>query len=159
VALAALADAGLVGLGLVAGAVVLVCVAGKLPARTGTGRALHAQATALRRYLKTVDAARIRQDDRERILSELLPYAMAFGLARRWSGAFTGVGASPGINSNSHWYIGTGSYQFDRSMGSFEAVTGDSMSSRTPSTSDTSGFSGGAGYSDGGGGGGGGGSW
>lgn len=90
----------------------------------------------------------------------LLPYAMALGVATKWSRRFEGIYAEQAPR----WYVGPmagmhgfSTVAFHDSLQSAMAETGKSLAA-TPRSSGSSG-SGGGGFSGGGGGGGGGGSW
>jgi len=160
---------GLVGAGLVVAALVLLVVAGTFPARTGKGSAALARLRGFRLYIATAEAEQIKFQERVQIFSEFLPYAIVFGLADRWAGIFSkigafdaGAGVGPGV-SPLYWYTGSYAFtagSFSASMHGFTSSAGAavSASAATPSSSGSSGFDG-AGFSGGGGGGGGGGSW
>jgi hypothetical protein len=168
VLLGVLTHAALLGVGLVIGAVVLLAVAGKFPARTGRGSAVLARVQGFRLYVATAEAEQIKFQEREQIFSEYLPYAMVFGLADRWAGIFAKLAGGPGSTGASgigsasglYWYTGLAGWNmlyFHQSIGSFTTTTVGTIASTPPSVSGSSGFSGG--FSGGGGGGGGGGSW
>jgi uncharacterized membrane protein YgcG len=157
VVLAIASQAALVGLGLVAGALAFLALHRRIPARTGRGSAMLERVKGLRLYIATTEAEQIRFQEREQIFSRYLPYAVVFGLARRWAGVFAGIDTAA-----LDWYEGsaigwTGVYLVD-SFDSFTSIAVGSVGASPPSVSGSSGFSGG-GFSDGGGGGGGGGSW
>lgn len=91
---------------------------------------------------------------------KLLPYAMVFGLEKKWAEKFNNILMNPS------WYRGdTGALHavmLANSMNTFANQTGQTLTSQPPSSSSGSSFSsgsGGGGSSGGGGGGGGGGSW
>jgi hypothetical protein len=159
--------AALVGTGPAVAALVLLAIAGRFPARTGRGSAALARVRGFRLYIATAEAEQIRFQERERIFSEYLPYAMVFGLAERWAGIFAKVGGF-GVDggSTTYWYTGTGDSGtggwspngFNGSMSGFTAASAGAFGSGSGWASVSSGLSGG-GSSDGGAGGGGGGSW
>ena len=157
--------AALIGLGLVAGALVLLAVAGKLPARTGKGSAALERVRGFRLYVATAEAEQIAFQEREQIFSRYLPYAMVFGLVDRWAAVFKDLANSTG--NGLYWYTGVGPnwsmIYFASSIGAFNTTTTGSLASTLPSASTGSGVFGnsgfGGGFSGGGGGGGGGGSW
>lgn len=87
------------------------------------------------------------------LFEKLLPYAMVFGLEKKWSKEFKGI-----YGDNLDWYSSTSGKAF--SVGSIGSLSGALSSSITPpSSSSSGGSSSGGGSSGGGGGGGGGGSW
>ena len=163
VLLAMYTHAALAGVGLVLGALVLLAVAGKFPARTGRGSAMLARVQGFKLYLTTAEADQIKVEEREQIFSRYLPYAVVFGLAERWASIFGDIGTvRPNGTAGLDWYTGRPGWNmlyFDQSIGSFTATTVGTIAT-TPSVSGLSGFSdsGSSGDSSGGGGGGGG-SW
>ena len=161
--LAAFTPLGLVGLGLLVAAIVLFIVSGTFPARTGKGSAALSRLQGLRLYISQAEAAQIQFQERMRIFSELMPYAIVFGLAEHWASVFQRIGAFDGAHGGPPLYWYTGPYgwsflAFNHSINSFSSQVGTAISSTPPSASGSSGF-GGGGFSGGGGGGGGGGSW
>ena len=156
---------GLLGLAVVAGGLLLLLVAPRMPARTARGTAALAQANGFRQYLVTAEADQIRFEEGEDIFSRYLPFAIVFGVTERWAKVFQDL-AERGVDIGTPtWYVGNyyaGSMfnyaAFGSSMDSFSTETTGSIAAATPSSSGSSGF-GGGGFSGGGGGGGGGGSW
>jgi hypothetical protein len=156
VVLAVTTHAALLGLGLVVGAVALVALAGRFPARTGRGSAMLERVRGLRLYIATAEAEQIRFQERVEIFSRYLPYAMVFGLAERWTKVFSGIHAIDG--DELYWYggstYGTG-FLYGDTIGGFNDVVIGVVGAPAPSVTGTSdlaasGFTGG--YSDGGGG-------
>ncbi|NLT55361.1 MAG: DUF2207 domain-containing protein [Actinomycetales bacterium] len=170
VALARWTSFGLVGLAAVLSGIVLLVLASWMPARTAAGTAVLAQARGFRLYLETAEAEQLRQEEAGDVFSRYLPYAVIFGVARRWVGVFAGLAASGAAVPVPAWYVGTlhpghgglddgaGLDRFASSLDAFSTSTSGSIAAATPSSSGTSGF-GGGGFSGGGAGGGGGGSW
>ncbi len=128
-----------------------------MPARTAAG------ARALERVLGFEEfLARVEKDRLERVVKtpemfeRYLPFAMAFGVERKWANAFQDIYQEPPT-----WYVGTNATAFD--LGGFSGRLADlsnraeSAMTSSPRSSDGSGFSGGS--SGGGSGGGGGGGW
>jgi hypothetical protein len=154
---------GLIGFGLVVAAIVLFIVSGTFPARTGKGSAALSRLQGLRLYISQAEAAQIQFQERIRVFSELMPYAIVFGLADHWASVFQRIGAFNGTSGGPelYWYAGPLGWSFgsfNHSINSFSSQVGTAISSTPPSASGSSGF-GGGGFSGGGGGGGGGGSW
>jgi hypothetical protein len=153
----------LLGIGLVLGALALLAVAGKFPARTGRGSAILSRIQGFRLYIATAEAEQLKFQEREQIFSRYLPYAMVFGLAERWAGIFARIGVVPAADGSTglYWYTGQPGWTlalYGQSIGNFTTTTVGTIATTPPSTSGSSGF-GGGGFSGGGGGGGGGGSW
>jgi uncharacterized protein (TIGR04222 family) len=164
VLLAAAFGLGWIGVGLVVASIVLLCLSGRFPARTGKGSAALSRLRGLRLYIQSAEAEQIRFQEREQIFSGLLPYAIVFGLADRWAGVFARIGAfqpSAASPTGLYWYAASPGWtfgSFNQSITGFTATTATSLSTTPASAaSGGSGFSGG--FSGGGGGGGGGGSW
>ena len=143
---------GILALGVAVAGLVLVFGARVAPARTPAGSAAYAQALGFRRYIRVAEAAQIRAEEREGVFSRYLPYAVAFGEAKRWVATFAAVGAA---NPAAVGWYGNPAY-FAASVDNFGSTASTAFTS-TPASSGSSGFSGGS--SGGGGGGGGGGSW
>ncbi len=144
------------------GGLVVLVLAGRMPARTAAGSAVLMQARGFQRYLETAEASQIRFEEGQDVFSRYLPYAIIFGVAERWAAIFDELARQGATVSQPGWYFGhtpTWSYlALGHSMSSFETTANSSLVS-TPASSGSSGFGGGGGFSGGGGGGGGGGSW
>jgi hypothetical protein len=120
----------------------------------------------LKLYIQVAEADRINFANAPaktpELFEKLLPYAMIFGLEKKWAKEFENMYTTP-----PSWYEGnTGAFSslvFVQSISSMSAVTTQAIASSVPSSSSSSwgGSSGsdGGGSSGGGGGGGGGGSW
>jgi hypothetical protein len=140
---------GLVGLGLVAGAIALLVAARDFPARTAVGSAVLERVRGFRLYVATVEAPQIPFQEREQIFTAYLPYAIAFGLGERWASVFGELAATV-----VPWYTGADGGGWGGSgvsAGEFTAAAAWSLAE--------SGASGGGGDGGSSGGGGGGSSW
>ncbi len=153
---------GLVGLAPIVVGVVVCATSGKYGARTPTGSAVLAQAKGFELYLSTAEADQLRFEEGEDIFSKYLPYAIAFGVAERWTRIFQRLMADGRYQpSGMGWYVGSmygyGAFlspSFASSMDSLTHTMSESMmQAATPATSGGSGFSGGGGFGGGGGGG------
>jgi hypothetical protein len=156
-------SAALVAAALFIGGLVVLVLAGRMPARTATGSAVLAQAQGFRLYLTTAEADQIRFEEGQDLFSRYLPYAIIFGVAERWAGIFDELARAGRISPTPpSWYVGSlPTWSFvglGNAMGGFESRANSALVS-TPAASGSSGFSSGGGFSGGGGGGGGGGSW
>lgn len=159
----------LVGVALIVAGVIILVLAGRMPARTASGTALLAQVQGFRLYLETAEADQIRFEEGQDVFSRYLPYAIVFGVAERWADLFARIAASGRAVPAPDWYSGYGYawgpggfdyHRFGSSMDDFSDRTSSSIAASppaSPSASGSSGFSGG--FSGGGGGGGGVGSW
>jgi uncharacterized membrane protein len=128
-----------------------------MPARTPRGTSALRDVLGFEEFLNRVESERFeRVVDRPELFEAYLPYAMAFGVEKRWAKAFEGICDTP-----PDWYHGRrgGPFQtslFVADMGRLSSAAGSTMQSAPRSSSGSSGF-GGGGFSGGGFGGGGGG--
>ncbi len=106
-------------------------------------------------FMETVEKYRQQWNEKQNFFEEMLPYAIAFDMTKRWISKMNDIGAVPAANYAPAWYVGTQAFT------SFDALTTQisSMSSEIGSHVTTSSGSSGGGFSGGGGGGGGGGGW
>jgi len=146
--------------GVIAGvlsALVVAVVGWFMPARTMRGTAVLRDVLGFEEFLDRVESERFeRVVDRPELFEAYLPFAMAFGVEKRWAKAFEGICQTP-----PDWYRGrhAGPFQtslFVADMGRLSSAAGSTMQSAPRSSSGSSGF-GGGGFSGGGFGGGGGG--
>jgi uncharacterized membrane protein YgcG len=127
-----------------------------MPARTTEGARALERVLGFEEFLRRVDGERLQQVVKTpEMFERFLPYAMAFGVERKWARAFQDIYREP-----PSWYVGSGSGPFD--LGGFSSRLG-TLSSRAeramtsaPRSSGGSGFSGGSSGGGSGGGGGGG---
>lgn len=140
------------GVGAGVSAVVLVGFGLLMPARTHAGARAREASLGFREFLERVESDRYRMMiTGPEMFERYLPYAMAFGVERRWARAFDDILREP-----PDWYSGSGyghfrATDFTARMSTIASQTGASMQS-SPSQSG----SGGGGSSGGGSGGGGG---
>ncbi len=129
-----------------------------MPARTTAGARTLEKLLGFEEFL-----SRVEKENYERVVKtpemfeKYLPFAMAFGVERKWARAFQDIYRQP-----PSWYVGSNPSGFDfnrfsHSMSDLSSRAGSTMAS-SPRSSSGSGF-GGGGSSGGGGGGGGGGGW
>ncbi len=141
--------------GLFSGAIV-VAFARLMPARTVAGARALERVLGFEEFLGRVEGDRLeRVVKTPEMFERFLPFAMAFGVERKWAKAFRDIYREPPT-----WYVGGNATSFD--VGRFSSRLGD-LSSRTqsvmsssPRSSGGSGFSGGSSGGGSGGGGGGG---
>jgi uncharacterized membrane protein YgcG len=131
-----------------------------MPRRTRDGVRIASWAKGFEEFVDRVESDRFERAAARDVYEQLLPYAMALGVATKWSRKFEGIydEESPG------WYAGPhgpgrgfSTVIFHSNLNDAMSSASESMASR-PRSSGSSG-SGGGGFSGGGGGGGGGGSW
>lgn len=139
----------------VIGGLLLTIFSGTFPRRTTAGVAAYWHARGFKLFLETAEKYRLQWQEKEHIFEQYLPYAMAFGVAEKWTKAFAGL-----RQADPTWYHGSHPGAFNAlvlwsALDSFNSSAAKSFVS--PGASGSSGFSGG--FSGGGGGGGGGGGW
>lgn len=135
-------------------AVVFLVIAQFMPKRTAEGRQLFARAKGYRLFIETAEKYRQQFFEKKNLFNEVLPYAIAFGLTKKFAQAFEKMGLKPEQPS---WYHSSTAFQavtFGEALNSFSTTVSNSIAS-SPSSSG----SGGGGSAGGGFGGGGGGSW
>ncbi len=148
--------AGLLGLPIVAGGLLLAVTSGLMPRRTAAGREALRRTLGFMRYIKTAETHQQAFAERANLFTRYLPYAIAFKAVEKWASAFRDIDMRA---ATAGWYAGGSSFEantFSSNLASFSRSVSSSLAS-TPGGSGGSGFSGGS--SGGGGGGGGGGSW
>jgi uncharacterized membrane protein len=129
-----------------------------MPRRTRAGVRAVSWARGFEEFAGRVEEDRFERDAARDMFESLLPYAMALGVATKWSRKFEGIYD----DKQPDWYIGPTRNVHAFSTVSFHNSLQSAMSDTTQSlvaTPRSSGSSGGGGFSGGGGGGGGGGSW
>lgn len=149
--------AGLVGVPVIFGGLVLVVLARAMPRRSAKGREAMRRTLGFARYIRTAETAQQQFAERARIFTAYLPYAIVFKCTYQWAQAFKDIDVQA---ATAGWYAGTSTFNptsFSSNLGSFSSSVSSAIAS-TPGGSGSSGF-GGGGSSGGGGGGGGGGSW
>jgi uncharacterized protein (TIGR04222 family) len=148
--------AGLMGLPVVAGGLMLCLFVRAMPRRTAAGRELMRRTLGFARYLETAETRQHEFAERAVIFTEYLPYAVAFKCVDRWARAFRDLDVQA---ATAGWYTGASRFDargFSAGLGRLSSTVSRTMSS-TPGSSGRSGFGGGS--AGGGGGGGGGGRW
>lgn len=144
----------IVPLPLLLGAMTLLALHGRMPARTASGTAVYRRVLGFRRFILDAETYRARFAEQAGLYYEYLPYAIVFGATKQWARAFEGL-ALPAPD----WYVSSQPFSalmLANAMTGFSDRSTGALTS-TPGSSGGSGFSGGS--SGGGGGGGGGGSW
>jgi uncharacterized protein (TIGR04222 family) len=158
VLLAVSTHAGLLGIPVIIGGILLLIAARWMPQRTAKGYAVLRHAEGFKRFIDESEKRRAEFAERKNLFSEYLPFAVVFGATKKWAKAFADLGDEPPDTSS--WYLSQHAFDyavFSTAIDGFAVTTAGTLTS-APSSSGSSGFSGG-GFSGGGGGGGGGGSW
>jgi len=159
--------------GLAISTVLLFIFALKIDIKTEKGNEKYAHLLGLKMYINTAEKERIKfHNDPKKyteVFETLLPYAMIFGLEKKWAAQFEDIYTTP-----PQWYQGDfttfNTAYFVNSLGSFNSNVGTKVSPPSSSYSSSGGYrssgwsSGGSGFggggsSGGGGGGSGGGGW
>lgn len=138
------------------GALIIILFGRIMPARTVAGARTLEQVRGFEEFLRRVEGDRYeRVIKTPEMFERFLPYAMAFGVEKKWARAFQDILRDPPT-----WYVGSNPAGFNAStfssrLGDMTSRAGSTMSS-SPRSSGGSGFSGGSSGGGGGGGGGGG---
>jgi uncharacterized membrane protein len=150
-------------IGLIATIIILIIFTVLMRKRTQKGVITREEVLGLREYIKVAEADRIKfhnaPEKNPQLFEKLLPYAMVFGLEKKWAEQFKDIYITP-----PSWYGGPvgssfNSMIFVSSLNSFASSANSAIiSASRGAAGGNSGF-GGGGFSGGGGGGGGGGSW
>ena len=138
-------------------ALILIGFGRIMPARTDAGARMLEQVLGFEEFLRRVEAEHFKRVilDKPELFDRYLPYAMAFGVEKKWAKAFEGIYTEP-----PRWYVGSGgpgfsASRFSSSLAAMSSKASAALSS-SPRSSGGSGFSGGSSGGGGGGGGGGG---
>ncbi|MGH7536647.1 MAG: DUF2207 domain-containing protein, partial [Gemmatimonadales bacterium] len=139
-------------------AAILVGFGGVMPARTEAGTRILEQVLGFEEFLRRVEAEHLKRViiGHPELFDRYLPYAMAFGVEKKWARAFEDIYTEPPT-----WYVGPSFThfsvtQFSGSLAGLSTKAGSTLTS-SPRSSSGSGFGGGGSSGGGGGGGGGGG--
>jgi uncharacterized membrane protein len=138
-------------------AVILLILAQIMPARTEAGARALEHVLGFEEFLRRVEAEHLRRIivGHPELFDKYLPFAMAFGVEKKFAKAFEGI-----YNEPPNWYVGPSFTHFNvtnfsSNISQLSSVAATTMAS-TPRSSSGSGFGGGGGSGGGGGGGGGG---
>ncbi len=153
VGLGASFGAGLIGVPIVVGGIVLAFVSSAMSKRTALGHDVFRRTMGFREYINTAEKDRQRFNEQTNLFAEYLPYAIVFGCVDKWARAFEGIGEE----ATRGWYYGYGPGMFN--PGAFSHDLQSFSSSISSAVHDLPSGFGGGGFSGGGGGGGGIGSW
>lgn len=132
----------------------IIILSGAMPQRTAKGFEAYRRILGYELFISTAEKYKQRFLEDKNIFTEILPYAMVFGLTDKLAKALQEIGVEP---PQPTWYHGTNAFNaalFSQNINSMSSAITQQMAS-TPSGSG----SGGGGSSGGGFGGGGGGSW
>src|SRR4029450_6600971 len=136
--------AALLGIPLLVAGILFTFGAYWAPQRTAKGTAVLRQAEGFRRFINESEKERAVFAKRKTMFSEYLPYAIVFGATGKWAAAFAGLDDQPPDTSS--WYIASTPFTFlafSSAIGRFPVCLSGTRRSPPPSTSSSSGFSGG----------------
>ncbi len=139
--------------------IITLAFAHAMPARTLAGSRAHMLVRGFEEYLRRAEAPDIELQEKRNLFEKYLPYAIALGVADRWSKAFEDIYTTPPEWFSGPSVQGSGFHPLylSRSMNSACRSMGSAMATAPRSASSGgSGFGGGGGFSGGGFGGGGG---
>ncbi|MDQ6854237.1 MAG: DUF2207 domain-containing protein, partial [Actinomycetota bacterium] len=151
--LAIFTHAALLGIPVIIAGILLTFGAYWIPQRTAKGTGVLRRTEGFRRFINESEKERARFAEKKNLFSEYLPYAIVFGATGKWAAAFAGLDDQPPDTSS--WYIASTAFTFiafSSAIDGFTVSTSGTLTSTPPSTSGSSGFSGG-GFSGGGAGG------
>ena len=135
-------------IGLILSIIIVVGFGWFMAKKTSAGQEMAWQAAGLEQFIEVTDKDRAKFYEDKNIFEKALPYAMVFGLAKKWGKAFEGI-----YTKQPDWYSGA-------SIATFNAASfADSIDSFAGSSSVGLGSVSGSGMSGGSSGGGGGGGW
>lgn len=135
--------------------VLLLIFSSFMPKRTDKGVEITRRIKGFKLYMDTAEKYRQRFNEDQHIFERFLPYAMVFGITKKWAKAFEGLQVP-----KPDWYVGGGNFYpilFVANISSLQNSMNSTLISPSSAGSGGSGFSGGG--VGGGFGGGGGGSW
>lgn len=132
----------------------LMLFSSAMPQRTAAGADLQRRAKGYELFISTAEKYRQQFFEKENLFTEVLPYAMAFGLTHKFANAMQVIGYQP---AQPNWYVGQSAFNAVAFGSDMQQMSGAFSSVMTSAPSSSG--SGGGGFSGGGFGGGGGGSW
>lgn len=144
----------LVGAAAVAAGVGLLAFSWAMPQRTALGAELYRRSLGYKLFIASAEKHRQQFFEKENLFNQVMPYAILFGLTRKFAQAMKDIGYEPPQPS---WY--TGHAAFNAAVFSSNMASVSKAFSQTIASAPSSSGSGGGGFSGGGFGGGGGGSW
>ncbi len=152
------------GIALTLCGIIILIFAKYMPAKTKKGVNMYYKVLGLEEYISTAEADRIKFQEKENLFMQLLPYAMAFRIADKWSNAFEGLNKVPDwYQSDDPNIMNFNTIYFISRLNSLSSEMNSAFTSAPRSSGSGGAWSGGSGFSGGfsggGFGGGGGGSW
>jgi hypothetical protein len=130
VALAVFTELALIGLALIIAGAALAVGGQYMPAKTGRGAVVLAHTLGFRTYMFRTERPDAPTEDRVRLFSRYLPYAVVFDAVSRWAETVADIGDG-GPADNLYWYEGPAEWDlsdFAESMRSFTLATSGAIS-------------------------------
>lgn len=140
--------------------IIIISFALIMPKRTEEGAFLEHRIKGFRMYMETAEKYRSQFNEKENIFEKFLPYAIMFGMTKKWIDAMKNIYGEKYISSyHPVWFYGIGGspFNFDDFANNIENMS--AQMATTMASNPSSSGAGGGGFSGGGGGGGGGGGW
>ena len=141
-----------IAVGLAISGVIVMAFSKFMPAKTRKGVEMYYQIKGLEEFIKTAETDRIKFQEKENMFEKLLPYAMAFDIAEKWSKAFEGIMKTPPSwyqSSDPGFLTGFSTYHFLNAMNSFSSSMNTTFQS-SPRGSGMGAWGGGSGFGGGG---------
>jgi uncharacterized membrane protein len=142
------------GLGCIFDGILLFFVSRYMPRRTAYGHELYRRSKGYYLFVTSSEKYRQRYFEKQNMFNEVLPYAIVFGLTKKFAKQMQKIGVKP---TRTDWYVGQQLFATEVFIGSVNDFSTSLSSAISSVPSSSGGFS--SGSSGGGFGGGGGGSW
>lgn len=142
------------GLGCALDGLILIIMSRYMPQRTAYGRELYRRSKGYYLFIGGAEKYRQRFYEKQNMFNEILPYAIVFGLTKKFAKQMQNMGITP---QQTDWYIGSHPFVTGVFIGNIDTFSNSLSTAMAQAPSQSGGFS--AGSSGGGFGGGGGGSW
>jgi uncharacterized membrane protein len=131
-----------------------------MPQDTKKGALLNHRIKGFKLYMETAEKYRQQFNEKENIFEKLLPYAIMFGITKKWANAMQSIYGQEYFSSyHPIWFVGLSMQDFDAKAFSSQISNLSSTMSTALGANPSASGAGGGGFSGGGGGGGGGGGW
>lgn len=145
---------GAIGIGIVIDGIVILLMGRYMPRKTAYGRELYRRAGGYYLFIDKAEKYRQQYFEKENMFNEVLPYAIVFGLTKKFAKQMDKIGLKP---QQPDWYVGSHPFATGVFIGNINNFSNSFSTAIASTPSNSGGFSGGS--SGGGFGGGGGGSW
>jgi len=145
---------GAVGIGIIIDGIVIFLMGRYMPRKTAYGRDLYRRTKGYYLFIDKAEKYRQQYFEKENMFNEVLPYAIVFGLTKKFAKQMDKIGLKP---QQPDWYVGSHPFATGVFIGNINSFSSSFSSAIASTPSSSGGFSGGS--SGGGFGGGGGGSW